>query len=169
MRDVPLVITGLLNTVNVANQETKSFVNVDGIMGMENLPMLKPDQLSQIFKAYKNGLPDTMFSLVIANQDGLALLLLWAMYSKRRGRALYLTKFAADVMIKILASFEDYLRNKDNASSLKLPRYQGKCDFEELCLRFQAFMSTQMGVRYTGLGYVISPDMGATYDPANDA
>ena len=91
------------------------------------------------------------------------------MDSKIRGRDLDTTTFTANFISYSLTSFEYYLRKKNNTSSLKLPRYQGKCDFEELCLRFQAFMSTQMGVRYTGLGYVISPDMGATYDPANDA
>ena len=122
---------------------------------MVNITMLKPDQLSQIFKAYKNGLPDTMFSLVIANQDGLAVLLLWAMYSKRRGRALDPTTFTADVTRESLTSVEGYLRNKDNPSYLTIPMYQENCDFEEWYLRFQNLLVIQMGIRDTGLGYII--------------
>ena len=71
-------------------------------------------------------------------------------------------------MSESLTLFEDYLRKKDNSSSLKLPSYQEKCDFEEWYLMFQAFLVTQMGISYTGLSYIIRPDMGSTYDPAND-
>ena len=38
-------------------------------MGMGNLPMLKPDQLIQIVKAYNNGLPDTMLHLGVSKQN----------------------------------------------------------------------------------------------------
>ena len=69
---------------------------------MENLPVIKPGQLSQIIKAYKNGLPDPMFPLGISKQNGLAGLLWWAVDPKRRGRALDQTTFNADVMSEIL-------------------------------------------------------------------
>ena len=102
----------------------KSFINGDGIMGMVNITMLKPDQLSQFFKEYNNGLPDPIFHLVISKYNGLAGLLWWAMYSKIRGRSLDLNTFTSDVISKSLASFGDYLRKKDNTSSLKLPSFQ---------------------------------------------
>ena len=50
VRYVPFTITGLLNTGNVANRETTRFINVHGITGIGNLPMLKPDQISPIVK-----------------------------------------------------------------------------------------------------------------------
>ena len=43
VRDGPLVTKDFLNTGNVADRETTCFINVHGIMGMYNLPMLKPD------------------------------------------------------------------------------------------------------------------------------
>ena len=107
-------------------------------------------------------MPDTMSLLGVAKNNGLAGLFWWAMDSKRRGRSLDPTTFTDDILSESLMSFEDNLRKKDNTSSLKLPRYQENCDFEEWYLRFQDFLSTQMGVRYTGLGYIIRPDMGAT-------
>ena len=113
-------------------------------------------------------MPDTMSLLGVAKNNGLAGLFWWAMDSKRRGRSLDPTTFTDDILSESLMSFEDNLRKKDNTSSLKLPRYQENCDFEEWYLRFQDFLSTQMGVRYTGLGYIIRSDMGATYDSDND-
>ena len=71
-------------------------------------------------------------------------------------------------MSENLKLFDNYLRNKDNISSIKIPRYQENCGFEDWCLRFQAFLATQMGVRYKGLGYIITPYTGATHDPDND-
>ena len=33
---------------------------------------------------------------------------------------------------------------------------------------FQTFLAPHVGVRYTGIGYIIRKYMGATYDPNND-
>ena len=79
-----------------------------------------------------------MFPLGISKQNRFSGILWWAMDSKIRRRALDLATFTANLMRKSLTSFEDILRKKNNTSSLKLPRYQEKCDFEELYLRFQA-------------------------------
>ena len=136
---------------------------------MENFPMLKPENLRQLFKAYNNGLPKPVFNIGISKHNALDGLLWWAMDSKIIGRALDPTTFTADVMSKSLTSFDDCLRKKDNTSFIKVPRYQENCYFEEWYLRFQDFLATHIGVMYTGLGYIIRPDMGATYDPANYA
>ena len=42
---------------------------------MDNIPILNPDQISQIVKSYNNGLPYIMLPLVIAKQNGLDALL----------------------------------------------------------------------------------------------
>ena len=112
------------------------FIIVHGITGMVNLPKIKTDQQRQIVKAYNNGMSDTIFSILIANQNILADLLWQAMYYKTRQRYLELTTFSADVMSENLKLFDNYLRNKDNISSIKIPRYQENCGFEDWCLRF---------------------------------
>ena len=42
---------------------------------MDNIPMLNPDQLSQIVKSYNNGMPYIMLPIGIAKQNGLDALL----------------------------------------------------------------------------------------------
>ena len=110
-----------------------------------------------------------MFPLGISKQNRFSGILWWAMDYKIRGRDLDPATFTSNLMRKSLTSFEDYLRKKNNTSSIKLPMYQENCYFEELYLRFQAFLATQMGVSYTCLGYIISPAIGATYNPDNYA
>ena len=155
VRGGTLIIIGLLNTGHFADRETKLFINVNGITGMDNLPMLNTDQLSQNFNTYNNGMPDPMYPLLISNQHVLAGLLWGTMYSKRRGRALDPTTFTADVTRESLTSVEGYLRNKDNTSYLTIPMYQENCDFEEWYLRFQNLLVIQTGIRDTSLGYII--------------
>ena len=137
VKDEPNKITGLLNTGNIADQETTHLINVHGITGMENLPMLKSDQLSQIVKAYNNSMPNTMFPIGISKQDRLAGLLWWAMDSKRKVRALDLTTFTADVTSESHTKFKDYPRRKDNTALCSLMELS-KC----VCCSCVVLMST---------------------------
>ena len=167
-RDVVLPLCGLVNVGAVANRQTTLFIAHHGLVTIDDMNLLQPDQGKELVKQFNQRHPN--FSMGILVQNNLTGLIWYVKDKTRRGLPVDpLAINVPDLMDSHLA-FEAYKANRDKGENIKsLEKWTTSHDFDEWDRKVTETLSLIFGRNFAPIAYIIRPDKPAGWDPEVDA
>ena len=167
-RDVVLPLCGLANAGAVANRQTMLFIAHHGIITVDDLNLLQPNQAKELVKGFNQRHPNSSVGILVQNNlTGL----IWYVKDKTR-RALPVDPLMiniADLLDGHLA-YEAYVSNRDKGENIKsLEKWTTNHDFDEWDRKVTEILSLIYGRIFSPIAYIIRPDKPAGWDPEVDA
>ena len=167
-RDVVLPLCGLVNVGAVANRQTTLFIAHHGIITVDDLNLLQPNQAKDLVKGFSQRYPNQGLGILVQNNlTGL----IWYVKDKAR-RALPVDPLAIGIgdLLDGHLSYEAYVANRDKGENIKaLEKWTTNHDFDEWDRKVTETLSLIYGRSFAPIAYVIRPDKPAGWDPAVDS
>ena len=167
-RDVVLPLCGLVNAGAVANRQTTLFIAHHGLITIDDMNLLQPEQGKELVKQFNQRHPNSSMGILVQNNlTGL----IWYVKDKTR-RALPVDPNAMNIndLMDSYLSFEAYKANRDKGENIKsLEKWTTNHDFDEWDRKVTETLSLIFGRNFAPIAYVIRPDKPAGWDPAVDA
>ena len=167
-RDVVLPLCGLLNMGAMANRQTTLFIAHHGLITLDDMNLLQPDQGKELVKQFSQRHPNSSMGILVQNNlTGL----IWYVKDKTC-RGLPADPHAINIfdLMDCLMAYEAYKANRDKGENIKsLERWTTNHDFDEWDRKVTETLSLIFGRNFAPIAYIIRPDKPAGWDPAVDA
>ena len=167
-RDVVLPLCGLANAGAAATRQTTLFIAHHGIVTVDDLNLLQPNQAKDLVKGFGQRYPNQGLGILVQNNlTGL----IWYVKDKTR-RALPVDPLAIGIgdLLDGHLSYDAYVANRDKGENIKaLEKWTTNHDFDEWDRKVTETLSLIYGRNFAPIAYVIRPDKPAGWDPAVDA
>ena len=153
-RDVVLPLCGLVNAGAVATRQTTLFIAHHGIVTVDDLNLLQPNQAKDLVKGFGQRYPNQGLGILVQNNlTGL----IWYVKDKTR-RALPVDPLAIGIgdLLDGHLSYDAYVANRDKGENIKaLEKWTTNHDFDEWDRKVTETLSLIYGRNFAPIAYVI--------------